>query len=518
MTPSASGAPDGRVALAWPGMNDAGNVTGIRLAVRGPGAGGTFGAVEPVADGPADDAVVAMGSAGDVAVAWTGYGGGVFVRRRGPDGALGASETLIAPPQSLTTPPAIAVDDAGNTVVAWIGGDGAIVTRWAHAGQPFGAPQPFADDPHALSLSLAITGTGRALVGYSSGTSAPATSTAFLVPIQLDAASGAPHQLAAGAVPAGALESAPVLAVSRGGVLAAWTRSEGAYLGSPTQLFTAPVSADGTAGASHLVYAGRIVTGVHASLGPQRAVVGWDDLVTGAVGGATGDDAASVGGAFTAASGEGEFNEISTGVDTDGNAVLIWSHQTGGGSETVRGTNEIRTVTIPRGRTTPCAATAIAQGTFGRPALLMDGAGGGLAVWSEHVNGSIMVATWRAAGTTCPAASRGTPAAAPVALVGTRVTVRVARHTIVRLKVRCQAAAGCRGPATLTAGALTLGTGRIKVASGKRATLVLRPRTSKARKRLRRRGSFAAKLGLKLARPGSASMHTSLGVRLRVRR
>lgn len=185
------------------------------------------------------------------------------------------------------------------------------------------------------------------------------------------------------------------------------------------------------------------------------------------------------------------------------------------------GASEVRAAVIPANRTAACAPVVLASGSVGDPLLTMDSAGSGILGWAG--NRRVTVARWSAGTVSCAAAPGTAPAPAPAvpsALLVLRATtvVRTAKKPVVGLRVRCAQASACRGPAALGAGRLTLATGRLELAARSTGTLVLRPRTAKARARLRRRGTLNALLGVRLAQAGAASTGVALPVRLRLRR
>lgn len=493
--PLVAGAPDGRAAIAWTASTATGGSGPLRLVLRGRGERGTFGAVQTVSDsGPFP--AVAIGAAGDVAVTWQTDRGAVLVRRAAPGAGLDAGETLLAaPPASFTA--VAGVDGAGNTIVAYIV-DSTLVARWARRGAPFGEPQALAGVSASFGQhpSLLVTGTGRALVGF-----ADLGGRAAVTAARLDGASGPAHRLAP-ASPAGGVESSPRLAPGA----AVWTRA--AAPGFPlVAVMSAVVAGDGVPSAQRTVHGPAFVAHHAVGGGPRRAVAAWVDPSVG-IGAAVGVSAASLGAPFAVARDERESVPLTAAVDGSATALLLWTHtlSSGFGQPTI---SELRAVAVTAA---PCPPVALARGTIGHPQVAMDAVGGGLATWADHAAGMIFAARWRAGDTACDSA------AGAVRLAATHATVRIARRPLVRIALRCGLPTACRGPATLRAGGIELARGRLRLTAGRRGTLALRPRTRRATQRLRRRGTLAARLTLRIARAGAPSQPVALPVRVRIRR
>lgn len=223
-----AGAPDGGAAVAWIALGPDAQATGVRLRLRGPGAAGRFGPVESVVDARADDPTVAAGPDGRAVVAWTGYGGGLFVRRRAPDGTYGSVEQLASPP-TLASKAAVGIDASGRAVAAWVSpiydiDKERVLVAWASPGEPFEALQIVTDRRFPTFPQVTVTGDGKALVSFS----AAATATAEVQEIRPAAVSlvrpGQPPTAPRGltAAPGGADESPPQVRHAGGQTIAGW--------------------------------------------------------------------------------------------------------------------------------------------------------------------------------------------------------------------------------------------------------------------------------------------------------
>lgn len=217
-----SGAASGSVVLATDGAGtqyaawtDTASKEG-RLAVRP--AGGAFGAPESL--GPVSGLDLAVAPSGEAVVVWrvrdaSGYR--ILAARRPAGGGLGSPQTLVTSTGGVDQPRA-AIAPNGTAVAAWrrLAPRYRVETAFAPAGQPFGgttmaSPQI---DGQALDVTLAFTGAGTPLVGWST---APATG-AWVATVGPSGA-GAPVPVTAAGDPGTGFTLATD---PRGGAVAAW--------------------------------------------------------------------------------------------------------------------------------------------------------------------------------------------------------------------------------------------------------------------------------------------------------
>jgi hypothetical protein len=146
-----------------------------------------FSAAQVLARG-GQDAVVAMGAAGDAVVAWSGQRGGVFVTRRAAAGGAFSAPIEIAGERAANMSLRIARNDRGDLALAWMRSTptsdgyavGSLRLAVASAGETFGGPEdvPLAERDRVVEQNvvggldissgprLALAADGTVVVGY----------------------------------------------------------------------------------------------------------------------------------------------------------------------------------------------------------------------------------------------------------------------------------------------------------------------------------------------------------------